>query len=152
MSDSGDYYYNSRYETTYSRDSPYEQMKRDRGRINVAIPGMESWGIGYHEKRACMDCHQVYNVITDKITKKDMYFCKGCGDKIPIEKPKPKESKVKQKESREQNKTFITQNVGPARKKPGGRFGFPDFSSELSDQEMAWVSGMYGNVTDFSDG
>jgi hypothetical protein len=146
-----DYYYNSRYETNYDRDSFYEQMKRDRNRINVAIPGMESWGMGYHEKPACKDCHQVYNIITDKETKKDMYFCKGCGDRVPIEKPKPKESKVKQKETREQNKTFITQDVGPKRKRKGGLHGFSDGTESLSDDELDWVSKIYGNVTSSSE-
>jgi hypothetical protein len=126
-------------------NSPYEQYKRERGKIGIAVFGLDPSGIGPLQK-ACPDCHQTYSIIIDKETKRDVYFCRGCGDKVPIKKPKPKESKVRQKVSCEQNKQFISQ-VGPTRKRKGGLHGFSDGTEFLDDDELDYVTRLGAGVT-----
>jgi hypothetical protein len=146
------YYYHSRSDdTTYDANSPSETWKRDRSKIAIATFGLEN-GIPPANK-SCKECpSSPLIVITNEKTKnKPMHFCRQCGQFFGIVKEKPKptktKSKVLQKSSSGQNKTFITQDVGPTRKKEDGLHGFEDGTESLSDDELDYVSRIYGNIT-----
>jgi hypothetical protein len=144
-----------RYYNTYDQQSDFQRYLRDRQRVNMAMFGIDNSGIEIPKVRPD-HLHIPLKLMADKKTGKDALFCRECGVFWPLDfdkskpKPKPKESKVKQKETK-QSKTFI-KPVGPAYKKKGGFIGANDTTSELSDEEVDYVSRIYGNVTDFSEG
>jgi len=162
------------YETTYSRNSPYEQMKRDRHRIAVAIPGigMDSYGLFNEPPKVCRDDpHIPLKLMVDKTTGKDAWWCRECGTFWPLEdenvnsdgngngndkdKPTPPKesksiSKIKQKDSSALKSFIIAQEEPKDRRK--SKFGqIQDLSEGLSEDEISYISGLYGNVVSRSE-
>ena len=81
-----------RFDTTYDPNSPVEVWKRERGTLNFAMfpDQMQPY---QNKNPSCPDCKQKYITLPKE---PGIYFCKMCGDKVPIDGAKS-EKKLVQK-------------------------------------------------------
>ena len=153
------------YDTTYDRNSPYEQMKRERSRINIIVPGLENiWDLDPNRK-SCKYCHEVLILVDDGLN----LFCQGCGMRTPTTTtttttsppsndnssssnkdkptlPKETKSKLKQKDSLE-NKSFIVSTTEDVQRDRKRKSEIDDGPEDLS--ALNFLTGLYGNVGDY---
>jgi hypothetical protein len=152
------------FETTYDRNSPYEQMKRERSRINIMITGLDNSGLGLDpELKSCKWCHEVLIPVDDGAS----LMCQGCGLRSPTtstssndssssnnDKGKPtlpKESKfkLKQKDSLENKSFVITQSDDQRRDRDRARRSTFEEETEEDLGALNFLSRLYGNVGDY---